>query len=588
MQSFETNATTCNRNAATDNRSATSGGKGQAQAVVREVALTFPDAPNRNVLDGINLSIGQGESVLLLGPSGSGKSTLGYLLGGLIPRSIEAAVTGQVSVNGRVGMLFQDPEAQFCMLTAEDEIAFGLENLRVPRGEMPARIDSALSRFGLLDWKAQNTVRMSGGMKQKLGMACLLAMEPDLYIFDEPTANLDPVATRDVLQAIGKLQQEEGKTVVVIEHKVEGVLDWIDRVVLLGRDGKLLDDGAPTEVFRRRQAEIQEFGIWQPALWKWAVQLSAGTDGSATGKADRDHAAALDLPVTADQLVEQVSRERTPDLLSIIERETGAAECTMSSHPLFKVENASFCYGQEKQIWGPVSFDIQAGEWVAIVGPNGAGKSTLLSALMGLRSLAAGQIEFDGQPLASFSGKELAKNLGFVFQNPEHQFVTDTVWQEVAFAAEGGDVTEQVRSILEDLGLLHIAQANPFSLSQGEKRRLSVAATLLTPHLALLLDEPTFGQDAYTARELEDKLAARHRDGCTIVMVTHDMELVARRAQKVIVLTEGEVAYAGRPYELFQNKQLLNRANLEQPVAFAVADALRRKAGDRHAAFATN
>jgi energy-coupling factor transport system ATP-binding protein len=584
MRSFETSETIRKRS-----DSPQSGGKLYQDAIqcsVKELTVSFYDSPDRKVLNGIDLQIEKGESVLLLGPSGSGKSTLGYVWGGLIPRSIEATVTGEVKVNGRAGMLFQDPEAQFCMLTAEDEIAFGLENLRLPREAMPARIDAVLERFGLLDWKSQNTVEMSGGMKQKLALACLLAMEPDFYIFDEPTANLDPVATKDVLQEIRLLRQKENKTVVIIEHKVEGVVEWVDRVVLLGPDGRLLDDGVPLEIFRRRQKEIRQYGIWQPTLWKWAVRFAE---------------ASTRFPDTAGALIEMADPARLPELTVVLEEETGLSDSSgdlsqdaqtvhgeQGIQPLFEARNAGFGYGTGRYVWKSVSFEIQEGEWVAIAGPNGCGKSTLLAALMGLRTLTEGELFLNGQPLLSYTGKELSRKLGFVFQNPEHQFVTDTVWQEVAFGVEGKDAKERVRAVLADLGLLHVAKASPFSLSQGEKRRLSVATTLLTPHSALLLDEPTFGQDAFTARELEEKLASRHRQGGTIIMVTHDMELVARRAQKVLVLADGTLIFAGTPQQLFRNEPVLRQANLERPAAVEVLDALRRKAGDVCAVSAAN
>ncbi|TCS71626.1 energy-coupling factor transport system ATP-binding protein [Effusibacillus lacus] len=548
------------------------------------------------MLDQIHLSIRKGESVLLLGPSGSGKSTLGYVLGGLIPRSIEAVVTGNVRVEGRVGMLFQDPEAQFCMLTAEDEIAFGLENIRIPRREMETRIDAALERFGLMSWKRRNSAEMSGGMKQKLAMACLLAMEPDIYIFDEPTANLDPASTRDVLRAIRELKQTESKTLLIIEHKVEGVIDWVDRAVLLGPDGRLLDEGMPGEVFRRRQAEIRAYGIWQPTLWKWSSRLNPTAP----------------FPTTTKQFVDAVDSGQVPQLVELLDRETGALTAAspaaaslqdldpIGKVPLFRAENASFSYGKGHKVWGPISFDINAGEWVAIVGPNGCGKSTLLSALMGLRNLSEGTIRLKERPLDSYSGREISQLLGFVFQNPEHQFITDTVWQEVAFgtgAPTNPEVKERVRETLVDLGLIHAANANPFSLSQGEKRRLSVATTLLSSHEALLLDEPTFGQDAHTAFELEEKLADLHQQGRTLIMVTHDMELVARRAQKVLVLAGGNLLYCGHPADLFRMEEsedsaaaeasgLLRTANLELPLAFKVRALLERKGGLLHAGLA--
>lgn len=536
--------------------------------------MAFPDRPERKILDQIDFDIQKGESVLLLGPSGSGKSTLGYALSGVIPRSIEATVTGEIDVQGRIGVLFQDPEAQFCMVTAEDEVAFGLENLRQPREKMGAKIDQVLRRFQLQDWKTRNTAEMSGGMKQKLAMACILAMEPDVYILDEPTANLDPAATTDLMQELHALWQIEQKTLLVIEHKVENVIDWINRVVLLDRDGQVLDDGAPNEVFYRRQAEIREYGIWQPTLWKWTNQLEVARPSGI-------------YPATINELLDTLPDAKLPEFKTLVDKETGnhtQAGTTEPMENIFQVQDAVFGYDADSTVWGPISFSVESGEWVAIVGPNGSGKSTLLASLMGLRTLQEGHIFLHGKDLKTYSGQELSQQLGFVFQNPEHQFVTDTVWQEAAFGAVDGknadsneSIKQRVRAILDDLGLLYAANASPFSLSQGEKRRLSVATTLLTPHEALLLDEPTFGQDAQTASELEEKWAELHDEGRTIIMVTHDMELVARRASKVLVLAEGKLIFAGPPGDLFANPSLLQTACLQRPIAYEAQAALFRR-----------
>jgi energy-coupling factor transport system ATP-binding protein len=498
------------------------------------------------VLQDMTIAIQEKESVLLLGPSGCGKSTLLQVLSGIIPKSIEAWMKGTVSKPDRVGVMFQDPDAQFCMLTVEDEIAFSLENRQVPPEEMRAHILQLMKDVRLDVPPNMSINELSGGLKQRLALACMLALEPDVLFFDEPTAQLDPENTQQVLADIQKLKGQ--KTLVLIEHKLDGVIDWVDRVLLFGPDGNLLGDGTPQEVLRDKADLMREYGIWQPRLW----------------------------PLTWEELLEHPEHPVAQKLeaqWSDGGLRAASARLPVQQSPILEVRDASMRYKNGHTVWSDVQVNVTPGEWVAILGPNGAGKSTFLKAVGGLLSLSEGKVVFQGKKLSSYKSEVLYDKLGFVFQNPEHQFIADTVYEEVAF---GGKLArwpeERVQSetlrLLEDFRLLELREKNPFQLSQGQKRRLSVAGMLLKHQDLLLLDEPTFGQDAATTAELLERLCERNQRGMTLMMATHDVELVAEFATRVLVFAEHRLLFDGTPHELFQQPDLLERASLTAPLAY--------------------
>ncbi|TCP55702.1 energy-coupling factor transport system ATP-binding protein [Tumebacillus sp. BK434] len=498
------------------------------------------------VLKEMTVSIAKKEAVLLLGPSGSGKSTLAQVLSGIIPRSIEAWMKGDVYRPDRVGVMFQDPDAQFCMLTVEDEIAFSLENRQVPPAQMRSEIER-LMREVRLDLPLQKPIsELSGGLKQRLALACLLALEPEVLFFDEPTAQLDPENTRLVLQDIARLRGE--KTLVVIEHKLESVMEWIDRVLLFAPDGSLQGEGRPEDVLRDHAQAIRDYGIWTPRMW----------------------------PVTWEELL----RDPAHQLAQRLQASPPVPQQMDKTEPLLEVRDLRMSYRGGADVWSDVNVSVQPGEWIAVMGPNGAGKSTFLKAVGGLLPVSGGQVLLKGKELGKYKPEALYDTVGFVFQNPEHQFIADTVYEEVAFGGKLArwpqeQVEREATQLLADFHLEALAAKNPFTLSQGQKRRLSVAGMLLKNQELLLLDEPTFGQDAATTRELVDRIRERNAAGTTVMMATHDVELVAETASRVLVFAERGLLFDGTPQELFAQPQLLARAALIEPLAYEYQ---RRKA----------
>lgn len=477
----------------------------------------FYDQETKPTLVDVNFSIAKGESVLFLGPSGCGKSTLAMVCANLLPGAVEGVVTGRVerhpalSVPGSVGYVFQDPDAQFCMLTVGDEVAFGLENQQVPRSEMAELTKRALRQAGLDVALTQNHATFSGGMKQKLAVASALAMDAPLVVLDEPTANLDPKATRQVFDVIARLRAAS-RTLIVIEHKFEPLLAQMDRVVLFTSDGRIYRTGPAAQVVAEELAWLVEQGIARTE----AIQPS-GRQLSVSG--------------------------------------------THPENPLLSVCSVNLAYGQSP-VWNDVSLDVHAGTITAIVGPNGSGKSSLLQVLAGLQKPTEGQVALHGRSIGNWNKKARAGAVAYCFQNPEYQFIYERVADEVANRIVDGEMPTQTRSLLAELGLADAGAQSPFALSQGQKRRLSVAVMLRDDHDLYLLDEPTFGQDARTQALLMGKFCALRDAGKAVVMTTHDMSLVSRYADQVVVLANGRLVFTGTPAELWAHEQVMREAHL--------------------------
>jgi energy-coupling factor transport system ATP-binding protein len=467
-----------------------------AAAGVVKVRLKFPGAPALTFRD-LSFAVRRGERVLLLGPSGCGKSTLLQVLTGLIPNAVDVPIAADsIVVPERWGYVFQDPDTQFCMPYVDEELAFVLENLLVPRERMKERMESLLERVGLkLDNLHTPIAALSQGMKQRLAIAGALALEPDVLFVDEPTALLDPEGTEQVWETIRSAG--EGRTVVIVEHKIEHIVDYIDRVVLFNRAGEITADGPAKEVFAEYGHRLVEDGIWYPGVWEDYVQSGRYSPPSPPPVNDR---------------------------------------------PLIRMSEFEVFRGKARKLRVD-SASVSAGEWIAVVGPNGAGKSTLLLGLMRLLK-TAGAYALNGRPAEEY--RELSGEIAFVFQNPEFQFVTNSVYDEVAFSLRReqrpeDEVEAKVAELLADFDLADRKENHPFQLSLGQKRRLSVASAIVKEQRILLLDEPTFGQDAKNTFALLERLEARRRQGTAIVMVTHDPDIVRRFATRVWDIRDGRL-----------------------------------------------
>lgn len=530
-------------------------------------ALTVKYAGRKQpALRNLTLQVRKGETLLVLGPSGSGKSSLALTLNGLIPHSVAELLEGAVRVQGldtrdqpvselaqKVGIVFQDPDSQFATMKVEDEIVFGLENLRLDPASMDAKVDLALRQVGMQHARLRPVHALSGGEKQRVALAALLAMRPEVLVFDEPTANLDSMGTQQVFALLAQLKARGQHTLVLIEHKLDELMHLVDRVAVLDPQGELLVQGEPRFVFEEHGAELKRLGVWMPQVCLLAHALRQR--GVTIPK----------FPITLGEAVKALG----PVITSSQKTNVTAVRPASNADPVFEVRDLSFSYGNAPALHN-VSLRVERGEILAIVGPNGAGKSTLAKHLIGLLTPPAGSVYLQGTDLCRLPAKALACQVAYVFQNPEHQFVTERVADEVAFSLQAAGATEaeveaRTAELLATFGLARYARANPFTLSHGEKRRLSVAAMLTMGQEILILDEPTFGQDERNAATLMALLQDLNAQGKTVIMITHDMRLVAEYASQVAVMMAGRVEFLGRPAQLFEQPELLAKAHLNLP-----------------------
>ncbi|MCC6443089.1 MAG: ATP-binding cassette domain-containing protein [Armatimonadetes bacterium] len=545
-------------------------------ARIENLSFRYAFASHR-VLADIHLSLKAGETVLLLGPSGSGKSTLALTLNGLIPHLIEGEMAGKVTVFGldtagtpvaqlaaRTGMVFQDPESQFCTLTIEEEVAFGLENLCVPPAGMPGRIAAALRAVGLEGMEKTRLDRLSGGQKQRLALACALATEPDLLVLDEPTANLDPAGSREFFHTLGRLKRTGRYTILLIEHRLDECIALAGRAVVLSPEGSVFAEGRPQDIFARYAESLESFGVWMPQVTELALQLpERGID-------------LLNLPLTVPEAAEA--------LLSLIRPSTSLPESPAASPEkgiAVRLDAVRFAYPRGRQALAGVDLAVPEGSFFALVGPNGSGKSTLALHLIGTLAPQAGSVELFGRQVETFRPEEMAATVGYVFQNPEHQFITDTVYHELAYslrlsAAPESEKSARIEAALREFGLEGCEERHPYKLSQGQKRRLSAATMLISGQRLLILDEPTFGQDRASAHALMERMRLLNARGTTLLMITHDMSLVARYADRVAVMQEGRPIFTGSPGQLFDREDILREGRLIPPPIRELSEALRK------------
>ena len=507
---------------------------------------------------GVSICVHPGEVLLVLGPSGCGKSSLTLAINGLIPQSISAVVEGDIRVNGQdcaltrvarlseqVGMVFQDSDAHTVTTTVFDEVCFGTENLLLSIPEVCSRAETALRTVGLWERRRDNPLTLSGGGRQRLAIACALALRPPLLVFDEPTAHLDPVAVDEFYSTLSSLiVTDPGIGIVLVEHNLDQAMEVATHVLVLDEGGEPFAFG-PVQDVLQRAADVNELGVWLPAATRFGLTLRASG------------VALPALPLTTTQLESTVTRlaQTNPDALAQAMRATMPRRrrppINDTTHPrAVTMQNVTVRRGG-RAVLRNISLEIDQGACVALMGVNGAGKSTLLHTIAGLERPDQGRVR--------------AQDSGCVFQNPEHQFVRATVADELAFSLRhrrGIDVTERVDAMLDLLGLWAHRDAHPFLLSGGQKRRLSLGTALIEEHALLVVDEPTFGQDHAHARRLLDTLTSLNETGITIIMATHDHDAVARCAQSVVLLSDGSIVAHAPTDDVLANETLMGSAGL--------------------------
>lgn len=525
------------------------------------------DAQAEATLKDISFDIAKGEKVLILGPSGSGKSTLAQCLNGIIPNIHKGQAQGQVRIDGQdifkqsiydksqlVSTVLQDPDGQFIGLTVAEDLAFALENDCADQSEMKDKVALWAERLDLTSLLNHRPQDLSGGQKQRVSLAGVLIDESPILLFDEPLANLDPKSGQETIDLIDKIHKEVGATTIIIEHRLEDVLYRpVDRILLVN-EGELIFNGSPDELLSSKL--LLENGIREPLYVTVLRQLGFDTR-RAQNLSQLD---ALDLSDLA-----------LPDRVLKDKRDS-------SSDSILKVEGLSVSYGDNPAIIEDLSFSLKKGERLAIVGKNGAGKSTLAKALCGFVP-SQGKLTYKGQDISQDSIAERSERIGFVLQNPNQMISQTMIFDEVALGLrlrgiEEAEVEERVHEVLKTCGLYSFRKWPISALSFGQKKRVTIASILVLKPEIIILDEPTAGQDYKTYTDIMNFLDSLQKQGHTIVMITHDMQLMLEYSDRCLVVVEGKVIADDNPVTILNQKDLLESANLKQTSLYTLGQKL--------------
>jgi energy-coupling factor transport system ATP-binding protein len=534
-----------------------------SSVTINDLAFSYEDSPSP-ALTGINLRFSAGEFVLLTGATGAGKSTLCYCINGLIPNSIRGKYSGEVLIDElrvgetevkdiciRVGSVFQDPESQILTTTVEEEVAFGPENLGVKPVEIQERVAFALGAVGLQDMRDRFPYALSGGQKQRLAIATALAMLPQVLVLDEPTAQLDPKGTEEVFSVVKDLNKRYGKTIIIAEHKLDDLLRFVDRMVVLSH-GRIVAAGKPQEILRKPEVRDNR-NLRMPqlaSLFNLIPKLSS-----------------YPIPLTVESAVTSVEKALGSRRHNVRfrEQEVKLAE----SETAVSMLDVSFRYPNGVAALKGISLEIGRGQYVALIGQNGSGKTTLAKHMNGLLRPSSGVVLVFRLDTKQTSVGELAGHVGYAFQNPDHQIFLDKVFDEVAYAPrrvrKRHDVDEIVHRSLELVGLQGRDQDFTFTLGLSERRRLTIASVLAMQPEVVILDEPTAGLDHEETLSVMNVTKKLQREGKTVIIVSHDIPVVAEYAERIVALYDGQILLDGPTREVLTQVELLDRTYVKPP-----------------------
>lgn len=541
------------------------------QKIIQFTNFSFQyDAQAEPTLKNIDLTIYEGEKVLIVGASGSGKSTLGKCLNGLIPQNDKGSSTGELTIGTNdfgqasiyelsltVGTVLQDTDSQFVGLTVAEDIVFSLENDQRSQAVMQEALRVWAEKTDLMDHLAKKPQELSGGQKQRVSMAGVLIDETPILLFDEPLANLDPQTGVEAIKMIDQLYQEKRFTTIIIEHRLEEVLAAaVDRIIVM-EEGRILADSTPNELLKTDM--LQQVGIREPLYL--AALKKAGVP--VTDAADLVAVEAFASSEIAEKLTQFQEKFPKPALPS-------------HQPPLLEAKNLSFSYQVGKPILQALDFTIHQGEMISLVGHNGAGKSTLSHLITGFLTPTSGKLLWQGTDMGNDSIKERAQKIGYVLQNSNQMLSKNFLFDEVALGLRNrnvpeAEITEKVHQTLKICGLYPFRSWPLSALSHGQKRRAAIAAILVLDPELILLDEPTAGQDYRHYTEMMQFLQELNQRGLTIVMITHDMHLMLEYTQRTIVLTQGTILLDAPPEVVLADKQVVSAANLKETSLYTLA-----------------
>ena len=536
---------------------------------VQGVTFTYHEA-GRPALRGVSFSQNAGEMIGVMGASGAGKSTLAKCLNRIIPEFEDGDFHGAIRIAGesiehlrvcdlapKVGMVFQDFESQLFSTNVAHEVAFAMEQVGMDRAEMDRRIMPALEAVGLRGFEHRDPMSLSGGEKQRLAIASVLALRPSVIVLDEPTTDLDPEGRAEVFELIKKLRAQ-GLSLIVIEHESEE-LRAADRIVVL-REGEIAADGPPSEVFARTEL-LTACGVRPPGLGH-AFEL-LGIDAQPKSVEQAFEVIVRAYPSVVATTYDSIARSQAPD-------DSQAAGNAVVGPAFIGIENVSYSYAGGPRVLDSIDLKVDAGEFLAIVGQNGSGKTTLAKHIVGLLQPATGRVTIDGKDRAQMRPAETAREVAYVFQNPDHQIFAATVEDEVAFGPRNfglpvDEIKRRCDEALEAVGLQNERQSDPFLLSKGERQRLAVASVLVLRPRMLILDEPTTGLDYREQLRMMALVRDLNRAGIAIVIITHTPWLVAEYARRVVLMRKGAKIFDGGVREFFMQDELLRSSSFRAP-----------------------
>ncbi len=535
------------------------------------VTYTYPGA-EKPAIEDINLSIQEGELVLITGPSGAGKTTFCSTLNRIVPESYAGDFQGKLLIQGKdiskrrigdmafiSGLLFQDPSGQLTNPTVEDEIAFGPENRGLPVEKIEHLIKEYSGYVGMEAYLQRPPQALSGGQQQSVALASVLAMEPDIYVLDEPTSNLDPLGSDLVFHLMKKLAEDKKKTVLIVEHKIEKVINLVNRIIVMNK-GHVIYDDTPEEVLRH-SSELKQIGVIPPQVNQFCSWIN---------KKKKQN---LPQPKNINQAVntfkEIFSNKLTQEHLHNTEKRLRTYRKFTDS--IIHVENLHFGYTPDVEVLHGISLDIYKGQFVSIVGRNGSGKTTIVKHFNGLHQPSSGCVSVKGIDTRQTTVAELSKSVGYCFQNPDHQIFSSVVADELAYGPRNlgytkAEIDQTIHEVAKLLDIEDILDSNPYNLSKGQRQQIAVAAILCMKPDILIVDEPTTGQDPIQSRAMMDMMKRLNEKlGKTIIVITHDMGIAAEYSDRIVVMYMGNIIADGTPRDVFAQEELLRSSNLEAP-----------------------
>lgn len=551
--------------------------KGEKAISIKNLSFKYKDQKDGQALNDINLDINQGQFVVIMGPSGAGKSTLANCLNGLIPHFIRGQYNGEVYVDGKkvkdlnvsgnaksIGLVFQDFESQLFSTNTKLEIAFGPENFGVPRDEIEKRIEKILRVVKLEGFEDRQPSTLSGGQKQRLAIGSVLATQPKIVCMDEPTTDLDPLGKLGIFNIAKELHESKELTLVIIEHETEEALN-ADRLIIM-ENGNILRDGKPQDILKEIEL-TDKIGIMSLQVPKYFKEVSnlGREELPLTPEEGYEKFEKLNLKIDEDKYNALIKKED--------EREASYGEV------LIDVKNLEHTYQNGNKVLKGIDLQIRRGEFLAVLGHNGSGKTTLVKHLNGLLTPTAGNVVVGGMDTKNTSIYEIGKQVGYAFQNPDHQIFADTVYDEVAFSPKirgcsKEEIDSRVKEALKSVDMEGYEKEDPFSLTKGERQRIAVASILSARPKVIILDEPTTGLDYKEQRQMMELVKKLNESGHTIIIITHTMWVVAEYAHKVAVVKEGLLSMYGRTRDVFKREEELLDSYLKTPHIVSLSNIL--------------